>query len=131
MSPIEQANYLHVDMSSLRLYAKTKPRDLFYGMNQTEKAHAINLEAKRRSGGIQEWHYEGLTLKLGDDCRYTPDFLVIYADGYMELHETKGFMRDDALVKLRTAARIYPFRIVLYTLKKGVWTETSISPVPD
>lgn len=131
MSPIEQANYLHVDMSSVRYYAKTKPRDLFAKMNKTEKIHAQKLEAMRRNGTVQEWHYEGLTLKLGDDCRYTPDFLVIYIDGYMELHETKGFMRDDALVKLRTAARIYPFRIVLYTLKKGVWTETSISPIPE
>jgi hypothetical protein len=35
------------------------------------------------------------------------------ANGELELHETKGFMRDDAAVKLKVAAGMYPMRFYL------------------
>lgn len=81
-------------------------------MNKTEAAWAAVLEAQRVAGALREWHFEALTLKLAHDCRYTPDFLVIRADGTVELHEVKGFWRDDAKVKTRVAARLYPFPIL-------------------
>ena len=79
-------------------------------MNRTEAAYAVLLEVRRRAGEVAEYHYEALTLKLADDTRYTPDFFVVLADGVCELHEVKGFMRDDARVKVRVAARLFPFR---------------------
>jgi hypothetical protein len=46
---------------------------------------------------------------MGDDCRYTPDFMVIAEDDVVEFHEVKGgFWRDDAKVKIRVAAELYP-----------------------
>lgn len=80
-------------------------------MNKTERAYADVLEALRVGGIIREWHFEAVTLKLAHDCRYTPDFLVVRSDGALELHEVKGFWRDDAKVKTRVAARVLPFPI--------------------
>lgn len=80
-------------------------------MNRTEATYAQGLEALRRAGRVEAYWYEGITLKLGPDCRYTPDFLVQMSDGELQLHECKGFRRDDAMVKLRTCLDKFPFRI--------------------
>ena len=93
--------------------------DLFQGMNKLEASFGMSLEAKKRAGKLVLWRYERLTLKLADDTRYTPDFYVLELDGSVSLVEVKGFMRDDALVKLKVAASQFPeFRFYLY--QKGV-----------
>ena len=93
------------------------------GMNKTEAAHAANLELQKRAGEIQEYLWQPLRLKLAPDCTYEPDFLVLMADGMIELHEIKGgFITDDALVKVKVAAERFPFlvfRLFQYT-RRGV-----------
>lgn len=94
-------------------------------MNRTESAYATILEARKRSGEVLDYWYESVTVKLADGVRYTPDFAVLLADGVLELHEVKGgFIRDDARVKLRVAARHTPFAYVLaqYHNKGKGWT---------
>ena len=91
-------------------------------MNKTERAWATMLEARIRAGELREAHFEGVTLKLADDTRYTPDFFVVRADGACELHEVKGFWRDDAKVKTKVAARQYPFPIYAVSRTKGAWS---------
>lgn len=87
-------------------------------LNKTEAAYLSHL----RQQGHQWVGVQSLTLKLGDDCRFTPDFWVITKDGALVFHETKGFMRDDALVKLKTAARQFPFASFLLVKRKaGTW----------
>lgn len=103
---------------------KTTPRNLFAGMNKTEAAFGQFLESEKRLGYVSEWFYESVTFKLGDDCRYTPDFMVIDPTGLISFHETKGFMRDDALVKLKVCAAQFPFKLVLHVLTKGEWIRT-------
>ena len=83
--------------------------DLFAGMNKLEARFAMMLEAQKRSSDIYSWEYEKVTLKLAHDTRYTPDFMVIGRFGAVEFYETKGFMRDDARVKLQTAASMFPY----------------------
>ena len=71
----------------------------------------------------------GVTLKLADDTRYTPDFYVLDENGQIYLHETKGFMRDDARCKLMVAARQYSeMRFVLVTKEKGIWKQEEVKP---
>ncbi|WP_238512746.1 DUF1064 domain-containing protein [Pandoraea apista] len=83
-------------------------------MNKTEAEYAQMLEARRVSGEILWWAYEAMTLKLADNTRYTPDFLVMLADGALEVHETKGgFIREDGWLKLKVAAGMFPFRFFL------------------
>ncbi len=100
-------------------------------MNGLERAYADVLKARAERGEIREWKYEAVTLVVARPptalpSRYTPDFFVVNADGEVEFHETKGFMRDDAALKLKMAAEQYPFRFLL--LKKaakrdgGAWT---------
>lgn len=97
-------------------------------MNRTESDYALVLTAEQRAGKIASYAYEALTLRLGNDCRYTPDFMVVLADGGIELHEVKGHMRDDARVKLRVVASTFPFRVVLVKRDGKGWQREDVKP---
>lgn len=95
--------------------------------NRTEKAYADFLEVQRRAGNIARWDFEPEKLRLADLTYYTPDFRVIYPDGTIEFHEVKGFLRDDAMVKIKVAAEQHPYRFVMVKKAKGgkwevIWT---------
>src|SRR5215472_167567 len=81
-------------------------------MNKLETKYAHVLEHMKFEGAIRWWKFEGLKLRLGDNTFYTPDFAVIAADGVIECHEVKGFWQDDARVKIKVAADMYPFRFL-------------------
>jgi hypothetical protein len=78
------------------------------GMNQLEKAYSERLEEMKQKGEILSWRYEAVRLKLADLTYYTPDFLVVDQEGNVEFHEVKGFWQDDARVKIKVAAEMYP-----------------------
>jgi len=86
-------------------------------MNQTEAAYSRKLELMKAAGDIAWYSFEGLKFRLADNTFYTPDFPVMCADGVMEIHEVKGFWTDDARVKIKLAAELFPFRFV--AVKKG------------
>ena len=97
-------------------------RDKATRMNKTEAQYAEVLEIRLRAGEIYSWRYEPITLRLADDTRYTPDFMVIGALGQIAFHEVKGFWRDDALVKIKVAAELFPeFKFFALRLEKGQW----------
>lgn len=81
-------------------------------MNKTEEAYAAHLEGLKAAGDIAWYKFEGIKLRLADNCFYTADFAVMRCDGAIELHEVKGFWADDARVKIKVAAELYPFRFV-------------------
>jgi hypothetical protein len=84
------------------------------GMNQTESEYAALLNVRAERGEVAWWKYEAITLKLADNTRYTPDFVVMLAGGEIEIHETKGgFIREDGWLKLKLAASLFPFRFLL------------------
>lgn len=91
------------------------------GMNKTEAEYAGILEMKKRAGVILWYCYEGIKLKLADNTSYTPDFIVMTQDMELECHEVKGFMRDDAAVKLKVAASLFPFRFILVRRERKEW----------
>ena len=77
-------------------------------MNKTEEKYAWLLEVRRRAGEITRYDFGKVTFKLGDDCRYTPDFMVVRSDLVIEFHEVKGgFEREDAMVKRRPRPSSY------------------------
>lgn len=81
-------------------------------MNKTEVAYAEYLKQLQAVGGIL-WHkFEGVKLRLADNTFYSPDFAVMQANGQLEMHEVKGFWQDDARVKIKVAADMYPFKFV-------------------
>ena len=79
-------------------------------MNGTEAAYDLHLDEQQRAGLILWRKFEGLKLRLADSTFYTPDFAVLAEDGVLECHEVKGFWEDDARVKVKVAASLYPFR---------------------
>jgi hypothetical protein len=81
-------------------------------MNQTEKAYAALLDARRYAGEVAWFKFEGIKLRLADNTFYTPDFAVMLADGSMQLHEVKGHWQDDARAKIKIAADLYPFEFI-------------------
>lgn len=81
-------------------------------MNKTEEAYGRHLEALKHAGEVAWYKFEGIKLRLADNTFYTPDFAVMLADGRLQCHETKGFWTDDARVKIKVAADIYPFEFI-------------------
>ncbi len=98
-------------------------------MNGLERKYADRLDAMQATGLIAHYWFQGFTLLLAADCRFTPDFVVQFPDGSLEIHETKGFFRDDAKVKLKVCARQFPFPIKLVTHTKATgFVITEIAP---
>ena len=95
-------------------------------LNKTEQAYSNFLENRKIAGDVLWFKFEGVKLRLADNTFYTPDFAVLGADEVMEMHEVKGFMQDDAAVKIKVAASIYPFRFFLCKVRPkkdgGGWT---------
>lgn len=99
------------------------------GANKTEAAYGTELQRRFVAGEIAEWWWQPFSLRLcfmkgavGD--YYRPDFMVQLMDGSLQIHETKGFMQDDARTKLKMAAAIYPFRFILVKRDRGAWAYT-------
>lgn len=101
---------------------KTKPRDS--GMNKTEARYSIHLEALKQKGEVAWYAFEAWKLRLTDTSSWTPDFVVMLADGSIELHDCKAYWKKkgkpgiepDALEKMKQAAETYWMLTV-----KAVW----------
>lgn len=95
------------------------------GLNKTERAFLGYLQADPEYDRVLP---HAVTLKLANGCRYTPDFIAYHGavdpwgdTDQMYAFEVKGFMRDDAAVKLKVAADQYGwmFSFRLVTRRKG------------
>lgn len=98
-------------------------------MNGLETQYAHFLETERLAGRVDWWKFEPIGLRLAERCTYNPDFLVVRPDGAIEVHETKGRWEDDALVKIKVAAEMFPifeFRAIQWV--KGAWVVREFNP---
>jgi len=100
-------------------------------MNQLETKYAAHLEALKLAGEIADYRFEKFKMQLAKRTWINIDFAVMLADGTIEFHETKGFMEDDANVKLKVVAEDmwwFRFRLVRAKSKKdgGGWSITEI-----
>jgi hypothetical protein len=84
-------------------------------MNKTEAAYDSLLRERQGLGFIVWYKFEPIKLRLADNTFYTADFAVLANDLVLELHEVKGFWQDDARVKIKVAASLYPFRFIAVT----------------
>lgn len=97
--------------------------------NGLESDYAAYLDTLMYAGKIVFWKFEKIRLTLADRTTYMPDFFVVMADGTPEFHETKGFRRDDAMVKIKVAAHSFPcfiFREV--QRKERQWVYQTFGP---
>lgn len=91
-------------------------------MNKTEAAYAEHLKHLEHRGDILWWKFEGMKFRLADLTFYTPDFNIMKADGHLVHHEIKGFFQEDAKVKIKVVASMYPFEFVVVRKgKQGIW----------
>lgn len=120
------------DYSPDLTFKKTTDEDQ---LNKTERSFLAHLRRTLPQGayiGIQN-----ITLKLAHDCRLTPDFSYIDANGRFVFVDTKGtrggkiHVEDDAQVKLKVAARTFRWARFVTAHWDGsemVWKENEIKP---
>jgi hypothetical protein len=107
-------------------------------MNRTEEAYAFHLGLRQRTQEIEWFGFEAMKFRLADNTFYTPDFMVMFADGTIEAHEVKGtttrtrksgekykaaYYQDDARVKAKVAAQMFPVKFKMVFLDGGNWAE--------
>jgi len=100
--------------------------------NGLERDYYQHLSDLRRAGEIHDFRYEPMGLRIGFNCRFHVDFVVIYPDGRVCLHEVKGGrIEDDAVVKLKVVATLYPW-FPLYLVRRprvgSPWQVERINP---
>jgi hypothetical protein len=84
-------------------------------MNQLESRYAelLMIATQTKPQEVATFRFERIKLRLADSTFYSPDFMVVRPDGLIEFHEVKGHWEDDARVKVKVAAEMYPeFRFV-------------------
>jgi hypothetical protein len=94
-------------------------------LNKLEKSYLAHLRAL----DVPNLRVQQITLKLADDCRLTCDFTYVDASGRLVFVDTKGWQREDALLKMKFAARQFTeFRFVIVTKENGLWNEMEVKP---
>jgi len=82
------------------------------GMNGLERRFVEEILRPGAAGHhISGFLREPIKLRLAGRTWYTPDFLARLGPGpgaFFIAYEVKGFMRDDAAVKIKVAATLYP-----------------------
>jgi predicted nuclease of restriction endonuclease-like RecB superfamily len=78
-------------------------------MNKTEREWAVVLDRLQTAGEVLWWKWNCIKLRLADNTFYVPDFMVLHKDLILTVYDVKGFWTDDAKVKIKVAASMYPF----------------------
>jgi hypothetical protein len=101
-----------------------RPSPKPHRMNKTELDYADILVRLQLTKQIVKFAYEPIKLRLAENTTYTPDFEVVRPDGSIEFHEVKGgFIREDAWLKLKIAAELFPeFTFYLCQYKNKTWS---------
>ncbi len=118
-------------------------------MNKTELEFAWILEQKKRNGELIDYIFEMLIFQLADRTTYTPDFVITFPD-HFEIVDIKArgikkdvkskisgkiykrqwsSKRDDAAVKIKCCARLFPYVKWAYYFREegGRWTREEIN----
>ncbi len=99
-------------------------------MNKTEAAYARHLDDQKAAGEVLWWKFEAFKLRIAAGCFLDVDFAVMTADCALQMHDVKGSLRiitDDAKVKMKVAASLYPFQFFYAVRVKGEWTLTEVA----
>ncbi len=118
-------------------FAKGFQKGRKVGKNKLEEQYEGILSGRKLVGEILDYKFESITLKLADGVRYTPDFMVLMPDMEIQMHEvkagmavkrdgvatgeTKAMSEDASRIKIKIAAKEFPFRFILAYCRKGQW----------
>lgn len=81
--------------------------------SKLEEAYWHRLKDLQAQGVIHSFALKPEKLRLADGSYYTPDFRVVAPTGEVQFHETKGFMREAARVRILVAAELHPYPFFL------------------
>jgi hypothetical protein len=102
-------------------------------LNKTEKSCLLWLRCLKVPG----LQIQAVTFLLAADCRFTPDFSWFDENRRWTFGDCKGtrsdgkiLIEEDAAIKLRTAARTFPWLrfVKLWVPKGGAWTIMDVQP---
>ena len=117
-------------------------------MNEEERAFARHLTSEVLAGNILRAWPKPWKFLLADKCTYTPDFVILHCDQTFEVADVKAFWKaskkalatnpkakgkvhveEDAAVKMKVAARMFPvFRWTYRFRKDGEWKSEEVKP---
>lgn len=104
---------------------RAKARPVAAPMNGTERDYGRYLDTRQAAGEVIWWAFNSIRLRIAQGnmlAWFKPDFVVMLASGAYEVHETKGYEREAALVRLKVAAGFFPFRFVLVKRDGESWS---------
>lgn len=103
------------------------------GLNKTEESYSQHLRLLHLAGDILWWGFEAMKVRIGKNCYFSPDFLVMYADSRLELHDTKGrkgktyYAEDDSIVKARATSANFPLPMFfVFRRSDGEWEKVEM-----
>lgn len=94
-------------------------------MNKTEARYLDErIMPMVAAGEVVRWRFDEVRFCLGPQCWYKPDFYLVFADGHIEIHETKGgWIEEDGRIKFKaTAAKFPEYTWDLWQWKGGKWS---------
>jgi len=95
-------------------------------MNKLEQAWFEKIKQDLFTAKV---YVQAMKFKLCNGVTYCPDFVVVQHAGHMICYETKGFMRDDAAIKIKMAAKEFPnFTWILAWKESNEWKTQTIFP---
>lgn len=108
------------------------PTTVEESLNKTERSYLAWLRVQ----GDAWFGVQCFRLQIGHDCWFTPDFWALDAQGLrcidtksVRKGQSRPHVEDDAWVKLRVAARLYPFVHFLVAWREGeIWQHRVVKP---
>ena len=79
-------------------------------LNKTESAYKDYLDQLVLAGEVVWYKFEGMTFKLANNLRYTPDFICMKKSGELEAIEVKSWWVGDAKAKIKMASELFPIK---------------------
>lgn len=99
------------------------------GMNKLERSFWGRLKEAKAAGIFREVYEHPMKLRVINNRYYIPDFVAEPKLGRITVFETKGYMREDAALKLLAAAERYRcFAWVLVQKDRGRWRCIEVTP---
>jgi len=90
------------------------------GQNKTEARFDARLAELKEDGRIKHYEFETIRLRMADRTWLLPDFPIWLPDDRLIFAEVKGaYIREDAMIKIKTIAEIHRFPFFLAVYDKG------------
>ena len=96
------------------------------GQNKTEARYDNHLSDLKAVGQVRDYAFESFKFRLAGRTWLTPDFAVWMPDDRLIVIDVKGWLEDDAAVKVKVLAEMRPrLAVYLVSLERNAWVYRS------